>query len=208
MAIHAVIWDMGNVINRKVDERPRLQLARRLKVPLVKVYQQVFDCPTALPAALGQITVEQHWQAVGAAFNLTPEELVDFRRDFWAADEVDSALVAYIRSLRSRYTVALLSNAWDDLRRVIEEEWRIGDLFDDLVISAEVGLAKPDPRIYHLALSRLSLEPAQTVFLDDVAENVEAARSLGMYAIQYQDFLQARQELDALLAGAQAGRSI
>jgi FMN phosphatase YigB (HAD superfamily) len=53
----------------------------------------------------------------------------------------------------------LLSNAWDNLRGVLEQDWRILDAFDQVIISAEVGLAKPDAPIYQLAVERLGVEP-------------------------------------------------
>ena len=59
------------------------------------------------------------------------------------------------------------------------------DLFDDVVCSADVGLAKPDPRVYALAASRLRLEPGECVFIDDLAGNVEAARAAGMLAVHF-----------------------
>ena len=58
-------------------------------------------------------------------------------------------------------------------------------LFDDVVVSAEVGLAKPDPEVFRLAARRLGLPPAECVFVDDWDVNVGAAREVGMAAILY-----------------------
>ena len=109
------------------------------------------------------------------------------------------ALIDYIRALRPRYKTALLSNAWDDLRGVLVDEWGIADAFDELVISAEVGLAKPDARVYLLTLERLGVAPAEAVFVDDFLHNVEGAQAVGIHAIHFQDSNQARTELEALL---------
>jgi HAD superfamily hydrolase (TIGR01509 family) len=70
---------------------------------------------------------------------------------------------------------------------------------DDILISAEVGLAKPDPRIYRLAAERLGVRPDEAVFVDDFAANVEGARAVGMRAIHF------RPELDLRAALRQAG---
>jgi epoxide hydrolase-like predicted phosphatase len=69
-----------------------------------------------------------------------------------------------------------------------------------LIISAEVGLAKPDPRIYQLALEKLGVQAGDSIFLDDFKENVEAARAVGMLAIHFVDPQTAIAELNALLA--------
>ena len=70
--------------------------------------------------------------------------------------------------------------------------------FQDIVISGEVKLAKPDPRIFELARSRCQLNPGSTVYIDDAARNVEAARGLGFHALHFQEPARLRQELIAL----------
>jgi HAD superfamily hydrolase (TIGR01509 family) len=69
-----------------------------------------------------------------------------------------------------------------------------------MIISAEVHLVKPDPRIFHLTLQRLQVRPAEAVFVDDMAENVEAAAREGLVAILYLDLSQTLDELKRILA--------
>jgi epoxide hydrolase-like predicted phosphatase len=64
-------------------------------------------------------------------------------------------------------------------------------MFDETVFSAEVGMAKPDARIYQLILNRLGVEPQEAVFVDDFIENVEGARHLGLHAIHFKNSPQA-----------------
>jgi len=59
--------------------------------------------------------------------------------------------------------------------------------FDDVLVSGEVGLVKPDPRIYALAIARFRVTPARTLFIDDRDENVAAARGAGMLGHQFKD---------------------
>jgi epoxide hydrolase-like predicted phosphatase len=90
--------------------------------------------------------------------------------------------LALVRALRSRYRVSVLSNADRLLRERLETDGT-GGLFDDIVISAEVGMAKPEPGIFRLAVERLGLAPAECVFIDDWDLNVEAAREVGFRAV-------------------------
>jgi FMN phosphatase YigB (HAD superfamily) len=69
------------------------------------------------------------------------------------------------------------------LRGRLEGELALHHLFDDIVVSAEVGVAKPAARIFRLAAERLGLPPAACVFVDDWDKNVEAAREVGMQAV-------------------------
>ncbi|GAA1986075.1 HAD family phosphatase [Isoptericola halotolerans] len=61
------------------------------------------------------------------------------------------------------------------------------DLLRDVVVSGRVGLAKPDPAIFRLALDRFGVEAARTVFVDDTLHNVEAARAVGLHAVHFTD---------------------
>ena len=69
---------------------------------------------------------------------------------------------------------------------------------DGIIFSCEVKQIKPEPEIYKTVLGRYNLEPSETVFLDDRAENCEAARKLGIHAIQFKNFKQAAGELEKL----------
>jgi epoxide hydrolase-like predicted phosphatase len=201
MPIRAVIFDMGGVINRSMDETPRRLLAERLGVPVDSLYKLVFDSESARRASVGEISVIDHWQAVQAALNVPPAEMGGVQAQFWQGDQVDYALVDYIRSLRGRYKVAMLSNAWDDLRTVLSERWKIADAFDEIIISAEVRLAKPDARIYQLALERLGVSAGEAVFVDDFSRNIAAAQELGLHTVHFHSPEQARAELESLLNG-------
>jgi putative hydrolase of the HAD superfamily len=108
-------------------------------------------------------------------------------------------VVHRVRDLRADgYRLGLLTNTvreWGDAWRSVIPM----DAFDDVVDSREVGMRKPDPRIYRLASDRLGVEPAACIFLDDQSENVEGARASGMTGILVQDPWVALAELDARL---------
>ena len=111
-----------------------------------------------------------------------------------------AANLELVGRLRPPYKVSVLSNADGSLRGRLKDELRIHDLFDDIVCSAEVGMAKPEPEIFRLAAGRLGMGPAECVFVDDWDQNIEAAKAVGMTAIHYQ--IDKGDDLAALLAGA------
>ena len=90
-----------------------------------------------------------------------------------------------VERLRPPYKVSVLSNADGALRPRLERELRIHHLFDDIVCSAEVGMAKPEAEIFQLAAARLGLTPEECVFVDDWDQNVDAARAVGMTGVCY-----------------------
>lgn len=199
--IQAVIFDFGGVLVRMIDDRPRVKLAEQLGVPVTHLDELVFFSDSARRASMGEIKVAQHWMAVGEALGIQPDAMPGFLEQYWSADDVNWPLLAFIKGLHPDYKVGLLSNAWDDLRKTMQERWNMAVLFDDLVISAEVGIAKPDPRIYRLALQRLDVQPAKAIFIDDMPVNVEAARREGLFAIQFLNTQQTLIDLQSILVG-------
>jgi epoxide hydrolase-like predicted phosphatase len=185
--IRTVIFDVGGVLVRTEDPTPRQQLAAELNLPMNQLYDIVFNQDTWNLVQLGHITNDDHWQAVGRRLKLTwPDQVNAFRTTFFAGDRLDQGMISLIQRLRSRFKVALLSNAPGNLRRWIAEEWNIPpDTFDQIVISAEEGVMKPDPEIYQRTLTRLDVAPHEAIFVDDFEENVEAARALGIQAILF-----------------------
>jgi putative hydrolase of the HAD superfamily len=199
----AVLWDLGGVILRTEDRRPRAAWEARLGLQEGELDRLVFGGEMGRRAALGQAEVEQVWQWVGEQLGLAPDNLERLRHDFWRGDRLDGELTQFIRGLRRNHRSALLSNAWPGMRQMIEGEWAISDCFDQLFISAELGLAKPDPRIFRLALERLGIPAVQAIFVDDFSENVEAAIALGLHAIRFVTPGQTMQEVrQQLAAGA------
>lgn len=201
MPIRAVIWDLGGVLLRTEDFTSRQALADRMGKPRFELENLVFDNDSGDRAQLGEISVDEHWENIRRILGLDEAGIGEFRWQFWEGDRLDVALVDYIRSLRGRYKTGLLSNAFSDLRRVVTSTLKISDAFDEMVISAEIHLMKPDPRIYQYALQRLGVAPQEAVFIDDIWRNVEGARSLGMYAIHFRGTTQARADLEQLLNG-------
>jgi len=112
------------------------------------------------------------------------------------------AMLAAIRHIRTRgLATAALTNNWtgdDESDGGAPRDW-LGDHFDVVVESSAVGLRKPDPRIYALALERLCVAATEAIFLDDIGGNLKPARALGMTTIKVQDPAQALVELSTLL---------
>jgi epoxide hydrolase-like predicted phosphatase len=199
MTIRAVYFDNGGVIVRTEFQAPRQHLAERLGMEYEDLVRAVFESETAKQASVGLITEEEHWAAVMRRLHLPGSQAQAIRDEFFAGDVTDKDLLAYLRGLRKKCKVGLISNAWSGLRPWIVSR-KYEDAFDAMTISAEVGMAKPDPRIYQFALEQLGVAASESVFLDDFSENVEGARAVGMQAIHFTRPEQALQELKHLLA--------
>jgi putative hydrolase of the HAD superfamily len=116
----------------------------------------------------------------------------------------DEEMLSAVRDLRRQGVhTGLISNSWsvDHYDRDL-----LADLFEVVVISAEVQLHKPQPEIYLLAAKRLGVEPKACLFVDDLRENCEGAEEVGMTAIRHRDTEGTRERL-AELTGISLGHS-
>ena len=198
MTIRAIYFDLGGVIVRTEFQAPRQHLAERFGLEYDGLVKLVFDSETAIQASLGLISEDEHWATVARRLHVPERETQTVRDDFFAGDVTDLHLLDFMRGLRKQYKVGLISNAWSDLRPWIASK-KFEDAFDAMTISAEARVAKPDPRIYRIALEELAVAPAESVFLDDFPENVAGARAVGMQAIRFSQPDQALAELNQIL---------
>jgi len=199
MNIRAVYFDLGGVIVRTEYQAPRQHLAERLGMEYEDLVKQVFDNETSRQTSIGQLSEDEHWAAVMRKWCLPESETQAIREAFFAGDIVDYALLDFMRGLRKKYKVGLISNAWSGLRPWIVSR-KFEDAFDTMTISAEVGVMKPDAHIFQIALEKLGVLPSESVFLDDFLENVIGARAFGMQAIHFIQPEQALEELKLLLS--------
>jgi putative hydrolase of the HAD superfamily len=137
---------------------PRTRLAESLGLTYAQLEDTVFNAHRGLQAQLGQASTDEVWLSVAALLRQPREAIPAMQREFFAGDYLDTELVDEIRLLHKRYRTGIITNAFEGARRLIEEDWKIQDAFDHIVISAEVGVMKPDPRIFQIALQGLEVE--------------------------------------------------
>ncbi|WP_278264116.1 HAD-IA family hydrolase [Nocardia sp. AG03] len=191
----AVLCDLDGVLRRFDEDRQRW-IERRYGLP---VYATAFAPERMVPAVLGETTAAQWLASIAEALGGHPEAVratEDFAAvEFWVDEQVRELLTP----IRAVMPLLLVTNAMDDLD---EHLARMGlrDFAHQVISSAMVGVAKPDRRIYEIAAAAAGVAPNRCLFIDDRAENVEAARELGMLGIHYHEI-----EDLALLRGV-AGR--
>jgi epoxide hydrolase-like predicted phosphatase len=198
MILQAVFFDLGGVLLRTEYQAPREHLAERLNLSYEELCKTVFESESARRASLGEITTDQHWASVAKTLAISSSEIQGVRNDFFGGDVLDRDLLGFIRGLRAEVKTGLISNGWPDVREYIARN-KFDDVFDDLVISAEVGVLKPAAAIYRLGLERVHAKAESAAFVDDMATNVEAARALGMHGILFNSTPQVVQELTELM---------
>jgi 2-haloacid dehalogenase len=190
-----VVFDLGGVL---IDWDPRY------------LYRQLFADPGEMEDFLARICTPDWHRAhdLGADITASCERLARLhpgyrdmimawaeRGEEMAAGQLDET-VEVLRELTAAGTRCYaLSNMEPDAFTVRLGRFSFMSWFDGLVISGIEGVAKPDRRIFEILLRRHCLQPQSTVFVDDVARNVEVARELGIVAVQFTTAERLRQDL-------------
>lgn len=199
MPIRAIIFDVGDVILHEHDHTKRTGWEKRLGLAPGELTRIVQDSEPAAHAASGEVRERQVWEAVAKRLGLDVTQIPGLQRDFWSSEQLDTTLVQFIQSLRPRYKVGILSNAWSDARFFHNTKFKMNTWVDTAVYSAEVRLLKPDPRIYQIILDELQLPANECVFVDDKPANIQAAEALGMRGVLCRETQQTVDDIRACL---------
>lgn len=106
----------------------------------------------------------------------------------------DPEIIKLIGDLKLKYKVGLLSNNFAVWTKIAKRQSYMS-LFDDAVFSSDVGLAKPDAKIYLLIIEKLGVLPEECVFIDNQPENVDGAIKVGMTAFLYTNVDKLKEDL-------------
>ncbi len=165
----------------EVEDEPDWHLLEKGQIDIKTYFDRVVE---KAPAVLGR---EIDMEAYGRFWRTT-------------APGVHWMVVHKMRDLKQRgLRIGLLTNNVKEFG----DNWRamfpIDELCEHVVDSSHVGMRKPEQAIYALTCERMNVRPGETIFVDDNADNVAAARAYGMHAVHFLDPLQAIAELDAFL---------
>lgn len=194
----AIIFDLGNVLVHYDHQASLNALAALSQVDVTAIRQHHETWEYAL--GIGEMSAEEFHQYL-IAHAATNPDFDTFVAAYGAGITRNESALAYAVELQQRpdVTVAIMSNT--NQAHVLWLDELVPELaeFDLVMLSSEVHLLKPDSEIYLLALQLLNVDPEQTIFIDDRAENVNAAQTLGLHGIVHADWAETRPALEAWL---------
>jgi putative hydrolase of the HAD superfamily len=198
--IHSVVLDYGEVLCHRPSEEEFSRLAKVFGAG-GNSFQALWDKNRGA-FDRGDMTARAYWSALAedAAAGIDPGQLDQICKwdvEMWGNTNLH--MVKWLRQLRrAGIKTALLSNMHPDMISYLRKNCDWLDLFDFMTFSGEVRLIKPDPAIYEHTLRGLGATAHETLFVDDRGINIEAARELGIHALQFQSVAQLRHDLEAI----------
>jgi putative hydrolase of the HAD superfamily len=197
--LRAVVFDFGMVLTGLPDQQAHEEMVRITGLTPERFEELYWADRHAYDE--GKLNGISFWQkfARDSGLPLTPadlERLNAFDVRMWTSQ--DPRMVVWQQQLKAAgLLTAILSNMGDTVLANLEKEfdWLRG--FDVLVWSFQLGIAKPDPAIYHYVLEKLGTRPEEIIFIDDKLVNIEAAEKLGIRGFEYTTLEKLRADLVA-----------
>lgn len=196
--MRGLLVDFGGVLTTNVFDSFR-RFCEREGLDPQKVKQLFREDPNALAELRrlerGELSEDQFAERFGSLLGVADTSgLVD---RLFAGMEADEAMVDAVRvARRAGVRTGLISNSWGAGRY---DRSSFEELFDAVVISAEVGMNKPERAIFELGAERVGLSPGECVFVDDLHENCAGAEAVGMTAVLHRGAEETVPELEHLL---------
>lgn len=203
MAVRTIFFDFGGVIinapNFRWIKRWKRVLGINNHPEMLEMLENPHGSPLVKDNCLGKIPEDTMWVMITEKWHLNPALLEKIRRKLFSRRQLNQDILKFMAELQQNYQTAILSNAGDKARQLMVDTYHLDRYVDEIIISAEEGVIKPDPRIFQIAMDRLDAEPETSLLLDDNQENVTAARAFGMLAVQFVNTQQAIQAVDEYL---------
>ncbi len=191
------LFDLGGVVVEVESDRLVLQVAQLLGQSFEDVQAAVYHQDLLLPFELGRIRPQAYFEGLKKALKI-PWTYEQFVRAWNGIFRENKDVTFILERLRKRHTLMALTNTNELHLNYIRNNVTSLNILKDWIASCDVGLRKPDPQIYLLALERAKVKPEEAVYVDDRPEMVEAGRSVGLNAIRFQNSRQLEQDLQAI----------
>jgi epoxide hydrolase-like predicted phosphatase len=197
--IEAAVFDIGGVLEYTPATGWEQRWAEELGLSRDEFERRLG--PLWEPGAIGSASLAEIERQTAEEFGLDERKLRRLTADIWAEylGTLNGELARYFSALRPRLRTGIISNSCVGARERERAAYGFEEMCDVIVYSHESGVAKPDPRIYQLACTRLGVAAERTIFVDDRETCVAGARAVGMHAIQFLSTDQTIAAVNALL---------
>ncbi|HQJ14875.1 MAG TPA: HAD family phosphatase [Candidatus Omnitrophota bacterium] len=196
-AIHAIIFDLGKVLVDFDHMTAGRKIALLTGKSPEQIYELFFNSPLIRSFEQGDISPEVFFAGVQQRIDLDIpfDQFVAIWNNIFYMTESNAAVYDLLAVLRPKYTLAMLSNINALHYAYLKERLPVFDRFHHLFASCEMGLVKPDERIYRTVLDRLGVPACETFYTDDRPDMVAAARALGIEGFVFAGIGQLKRDL-------------
>lgn len=188
-AFTTILFDWGGVftIPRKNTQATK-NIEKKYNIQSGELAKVLYENKYWDDALVGRISDTIFWEKTLSQLGINDAKgIVKFKNSLFKGERfrLRSGMINLITQLRQTYTIALLTNADDIFRSILREKFHSEGFFDYVIISSEIGLAKPDTNFFRKSCSIIGTKPTNCIFIDDSQRNIQAAKSIGIYSVLY-----------------------
>ncbi|MDP3765162.1 MAG: HAD family phosphatase [Nanoarchaeota archaeon] len=185
--IKTIVFDLGDVI-LKVDKTGQFKKFATGSNKTVSYIKKYFENSSFRKAfERGELKPRQFYEKTAKELNLNMN-FNDFKKTWCHIFTLNDDVEGLIKNLKGKFRLILLSNTDEMHFEYIKSKYRVVNVFDEWILSYEIGYRKPNPLIFLSALRKAKTLPFNCVFIDDIPEFVYVARLMGIRAFQYKNF--------------------
>jgi putative hydrolase of the HAD superfamily len=205
--VKAIIFDIGGVLELAKERASQKYtktkgvhefVAKDLKISL----DQYFDAidSTYSDSVEGKISEKKALIIMAKNLKISPKKLEKiYQRGYKKNFKTNKELYKFAFNLRKQgYKIAILSDQWHISKKALVNP-KVTKKFNTAIISCDVGMRKPDPKIYRLILKKLKIKPSESLFIDNQLWNIVPAKNLGMKTVLFKNNKQLFKQLEKML---------
>jgi len=199
MTIKAIVFDIGGVLEITPNLGIDAQWEKKRNLKENEIYEHLREVWKG--GSLGTISIQQVHADIGRLMGWDEAQVNAYMDDIWREylGTLNVELADYFRSLRPKYQTAIISNSFVGAREKEAEHYQFDTICDFIVYSHEVGISKPDPRIFTIACEKLGLQPNEIIFVDDHEDVYASAVEMGMHCFEFKNNAQIIAEIEACI---------
>ncbi len=193
--IKLIIFDVGGVILYFNDEIYKHMLSKKSKIRYNEL-SAVMD-PILLKMDIGKATLKDLERALRDKFGITKGQMA-WNETYKSMAKVDNKMIALIKKLSNKYDIAILTNTCRSRYLYAFKKFMNKDLFNGRFASCYLGMSKPDGRIFNHVLKKMHSRSSESVFIDNMEQNVRGAKMAGINGIKFVNVAQLLRDLKKL----------
>lgn len=138
----------------------------------------------------------EHSEFIQAISELTGIEASEIDEKYYDVTGYHTTMIEWAHELKKtgKYKIAMISNIGHDWINEFFELESIQGLFDEVILSCDVNILKPDPAIFTMMAEKLALSPSECVMIDDLPRNINGAKKAGMQGVLFTSSLQTKED--------------
>lgn len=181
-SIKVVLFDLGRVLVDFDHRRAAERISSFCPKTAVEIYNLFFESHATTAFEAGKISPEDFYQQVKQMLDLklSYDSFIPIWNDIFFLSPKNRSVFKLVNTLRSKYKTALLSNINTLHYEYLKKNFPVFGVFDEIFLSFQLGLIKPDQEIYHKVIRKLNVSPQEVFYTDDRADLVESAKKLGI----------------------------